>query len=336
METTGWTFGKRTVVALALLLGGAGCATSGAGEATAEEETEARELPKFVVVPSSAEFASRPADDAETWSHDPGQSWRFRVVSAKGEWLELRPAEAGTAPVLQQIDVTVFAKRDAAEPAPDEPASNPAPASPKERYQLTWVPPGSPLYWPDGSKAGAVRDNKWPVRLELEGRKGRRCFAANLRESVPKNYTPDRYFPICVAEANLSAGSDPQKETTGSKPTKENVVGMLEIAVDIRFNGVDGGVSWSQVKSPVVDRQTAIKSCYGDEVTPQNQFGGKLAVAIQVAPTGEVQSVDLSRSTLPDQTVPSCVRETLKKASFPSVSDGSTIDLEFVFSSSLD
>ena len=326
----------RRWTALTLILVGAGSCATSSGETSADEAetTEpAKSAPEYVVVPSSVDFATRPVDDAETWRHRAGGRWRFEVVSTEGDWLELKAAGDGTgaAPMLKQIDLTVWVKRAQTEPASDEPKETAAPETPPQSYQLTWVAPGSTLYWPGGAKAGEVRDAKWPVRLELDERDGRRCFAVNLHESAPKSYDPDRYVPICIDAADLTEGADAQAET-GSADTSDMEVGMMNIAVDIRMKAVRGGLSWEGVKKPVVDNQGAVKNCYSEAVSTDDPFGGRLAVTVHATPDGEVESVEVGESTLPGDTVSSCVREALGWMEVPSGGKKGELDLEFVFS----
>lgn len=218
-------------------------------------------------------------------------------------------------------------------PVGAEPPSDRAPEL-KAKFQVSYAAPGTALYWPGGEKAGTVRDEKWPLRVETRERDNRPCFSASFVELAPDSFTPERHFRICVDRDDLESPEEIEERAAEDRvdQTGGGHVSVLQTDIEIRLQSLDGGHKWDQIKRPVASVQNDIEKCYRREVSPDDKFGGTLALTVAIGASGEVDGVEVGESELDRSSVETCVADKLRRVSFPAGSAPSDLGVELVFS----
>jgi hypothetical protein len=207
--------------------------------------------------------------------------------------------------------------------------------TPADTFQITWAEPDATVYWLDGRKAGRVRsDKKWPLRVEVEPRNDRPCFAASFEAVAPETFESERHFRVCFDKSNLRMPeeSTEREARTRGDDSDGGAVSVLETSTEIRLVGMTGEHAWEDVKRPVASRKNALESCYKSEVSPENEIAGTVRLTISIDADGSVAEVTTDGSTLGDEQVAACLREELREASFPSAGGESDLEIELVFS----
>jgi len=268
--------------------------------------------------------------------------WRPRgEVSVGGESFDptetplpvRREETRGGRTLLEIADGCGTVRAFADSPAEAEPPDRSRP-EPDEAYRVSRIRPDAALYWLDGSTAGRSGESGWPVRVEVESRNGRPCFAAGFRTVAPNSYESGRHFRICVDESDLETPDEVARKRSGARGDRgdSGAVSVLETSAEIRLDGLTGEHSWDQVKRPIASRKDQLKNCYSEVVAPDRTIGGRVRLAVTIAGDGSVEEVRAEETTLGDSEVTSCLRDAFGEASFPSAAGASELEVELVFS----
>jgi len=109
---------------------------------------------------------------------------------------------------------------------------------------------------------------------------------------------------------NVIKPSDAPPETGGVPPDKENEINLL-----------------------LQQREPSARKCYQDVLNEKHDraFQGTVRVLISIQPTGRASEVKVVGGTLTDETVQSCLVQTIKEFEFPQLAQAGEVQYEYRF-----
>lgn len=90
----------------------------------------------------------------------------------------------------------------------------------------------------------------------------------------------------------------------------------------------------ARVQDTLRGAMAQVRYCYEKQLARDPALEGQVILEIAIAPDGTVTSVDAVESSFATADVPDCVRDVVRRLSFPASSDASLIRYPFVFSAS--
>ena len=127
-------------------------------------------------------------------------------------------------------------------------------------------------------------------------------------------------LPACSTTSNSQNSNEPQyniirpsdspPETGGVPPDKENEINLL-----------------------LQQREPSARKCYQDVLNEKHDraFQGTVKVLIAIQPSGKASQVKVVGGTLNDETVQSCLVETIKEFEFPQLAQSGEVQYEYRF-----
>ena len=172
-----------------------------------------------------------------------------------------------------------------------------------------FIPKGTPVLWPDGTKAGTVvHDHMTPNNLWDFGTL--RCW----HETVTTAY--DEKIRLCIDPSEVTLPPTPSKfERRADPKPPEPKRADFERLLPERF-GVKGSRSHDDVQAGVKARLRAIHRCYATALLADKSLAGTVEVQFDILASGKVRKPRAIRTTLEDDAVGTCVAKQVGKIKF--------------------
>src|SRR5262249_17844031 len=98
---------------------------------------------------------------------------------------------------------------------------------------------------------------------------------------------------------------------------------------------VDGSLDPGVIAREIRGRLGAVKACYESGLKRNPSIGGKLVLRFEVSSVGKVTKTEIDQDSMPDDEVPSCIKQPLMTWPFPAPAGGSVqFSYPFIFQAS--
>jgi len=144
---------------------------------------------------------------------------------------------------------------------------------------------------------------------------------------------------------------------SGGGGDAKGTIGVGKLGTGDGARGTPGGLGWSgprrEARVPVLRSEAAevrgslsketirrtiqrhlneVRFCYENGLSKDPQLAGRLAIQFLISPSGVVQHASVHDSTLPSKGVADCVRQAMRRVSFPAPDGGGYVQVTYPFS----